>query len=242
MPLYIWLALEKADLGSAQYLLAQVRLQPVPLLLLWVALMGKFAHAFCQPHAFRLHVAVQSAGAGSSRGADAEGAISVGQPQSWHCTGGLMLGELLNNSRASSCFQALMHAYCIWHLAEMLWQPAHPAILLHCSTSMLQSGQPAALRIAEIRCSRFLYSPRRQNFVAVPALPPDFDRRLQACCAALQGTSRGRLIAAHASAGSRSSVPAELDHQDRGQALAVFGHNEMVLPVASFLQLLVDEM
>lgn len=107
---------------------------------------------------------------------------------------------------------------------------------------MMQSGQQAALRIAEIRCSRFLYSPRRRTFVAVPALPPDFDSRLQTCCAALQGTSRGKLIAAHSSAGSRSSVPADLDNQDREQALAVFGHNEMVLPVASFLQLLVDEM
>ena len=85
---------------------------------------------------------------------------------------------------------------------------------------MMQSGQQAALRIAEIRCSRFLYSPRRRTFVAVPALPPDFDSRLQTCCA----------------------VPADLDNQDREQALAVFGHNEMVLPVASFLQLLVDEM
>ena len=107
---------------------------------------------------------------------------------------------------------------------------------------MLQSGQQAALRVAEIRCSRFLYSPRRQNFVAVPALPPDFNKRLEGCCAALQGNSRGKLSAAHASAGSRSSVPAELDLQDREQALAVFGANEMVLPVASFLQLLVDEM
>ena len=152
---------------------------------------------------------------------------------------GLMLGELLYSSIALACFQAPLLRSC---LAEMLWQPAHPAILLHCSTSMLQSGQQAALRIAEIRCSRFLYSSRRRNFVAVPALPPDFDRRLQACCAALQGTSRAKLIAAHASAGSRSSVPAELDLQDREQALAVFGHNEMVLPVASFLELLVEEM